>query len=76
MPDTEQCVLGAENKTRIINLEKAVDEIKVSVTRLCNHFSNRPTPTTLRLIAVMAALLGASVGVNATLITVLIMIIR
>lgn len=41
--DTEQCVLGAENKTRIIGLEKAIVHIEYNVEKLTNCYSRRPT---------------------------------
>ncbi len=43
MPETKNCPLGIENKTRIDGMEKAVDEIKEAVTNLSNHYSQRPT---------------------------------
>ena len=50
MPDTEQCPLGAENKTRINYLEGDIKEIKVdikgievSMSKLANHYSKRPS---------------------------------
>jgi len=42
MPDTEQCVLGAENKVRIEMLEKAIGKIEKNIDRLTNHYSKRP----------------------------------
>jgi hypothetical protein len=70
--DTEHCILGTENKTRIINLERVVVEIKDAVQRLTNHYSNRPTNTLLRAVSVLCGLLGVSVGVNATLIVLIV----
>ena len=43
MPQTEDCPLGRENKTRIINVEKSVDRIIICVEKLTNHYSNRPS---------------------------------
>jgi tetrahydromethanopterin S-methyltransferase subunit G len=71
MPPTEECVLGAENKTRIINIEKAVDKIATSVEKLTNCYSQRPTKAVLVAITILAGLLGTSIGVNATLIAVI-----
>ncbi len=68
MPETEQCVLGAENRTNIQNLVKAVDRIEAAVEKITNHFSNRFTRATLIVFAVLAGLLGTSIGVNVTLI--------
>ena len=75
MPPTEECVLGTENKTRIINLEKAVDKIAISVDKLTNHFSGRPTRAFLVVVTILAGLLGTSIGVNAALIAIIVKII-
>ena len=72
MPVTEHCILGTENKVRIINLEKAIDEIKDAITKLANDYSHRITPAMTRFIGIMAGLLGVSIGVNATLLTLII----
>lgn len=71
MPPTEECLMGATNQTRIVNLEKAVDKIAISVEKLMNHYSQRPTKAFLVAITVLAGLLGTSIGVNAVLITVI-----
>jgi len=42
MPETEQCILGAENKIRIDNMEKLLDEIKCDIRKLTNHYALRP----------------------------------
>ena len=62
------CVLGTENRTRVDGVERAVQEIKEAVTNLSNHYSERPTSTMLKAIAIMTGLLGTSIGVNITLI--------
>lgn len=43
MPDTDQCVLGVENKTRIENIEEDIHEIKSDIKKLANDYSHRPT---------------------------------
>ena len=67
MPQTEQCVLGAENKTRIDGLGKAVDRIESAVDKITNHFSQRPTRALLITVSIFTGLLGTSVGVNVAL---------
>ena len=67
MPPTETCVLGAENKTNIANLEKAIERIEDAVEKITNHFSQRPTRALLITIGIFAGLLGTSIGINVTL---------
>lgn len=76
MPPTEECLMGATNQTRIVNLEKAVDKIAVSVEKLVNHYSQRPSKAFLVAITVLSGLLGTSIGVNAALITVIVKIVN
>lgn len=75
MSSTEQCILGAENKTRIDNIETIIVEIKGDIRKLVNDYSHRPTQTMLRIVAIMAGLLGTSVGVNIALIAILVKLI-
>lgn len=68
MPPTEECVLGAENKARIINLEKLYERMINSVDELTNHYSQRPTRGVLVAITALTGLLGTCIGVIAMLI--------
>lgn len=79
MPPTEQSVTEQQvyiNKTNIINLEKAVDEIKDAINKLANDYSHRITPAMTKFIGIMAGLLGVSVGVNATLFVLIIKLVN
>ena len=58
----EDCVLGVKNETRICHLEKAVIEIKESVTKLTNHYSNRlPGWATIMITILGSAVVGLGV---------------
>jgi len=62
MPDTEQCILGTENKMRILNLEKAVERIENNIEKLTNHYSGRPSwPVTIVLISLITTLTNLAV---------------
>ena len=54
MPTTEQCVLGHENRTRIDNLEKAIDRIEAAVNKIANHYSKKPSWFITILITVLS----------------------
>ena len=67
MPTTEQCALGAENKTNIKNIKEDVNEFKAdmrrymesmdkSVGKLTNHYSQRPTWFVATLITVLVGM--------------------
>jgi len=67
MPPTEQCVLGAENKTNIENIKDDIDEFKAdmrrymesmdkSIEKLTNHYSGRPTWFVATLITVLVGM--------------------
>ena len=72
MPQTEPCVLGAENKIEIINLKRVVESIGDSVEKLTNHYSQRPTRGFLVMATILTGFLGTSIGVNAALIAVIV----
>ncbi len=72
MSPIEQCVLGAENKTEIINLKTVVERIVDSVEKLTNHYSQRPTRGFLVMTTILTGFLGTSIGVNAALIAVIV----
>ena len=59
MPETEQCILGVENKTRIDNLEKIMQEMKDCVKELTNHYSRRLPGWATLLITLLSSLVTA-----------------
>ena len=54
MPVTDPCILGAENKVRIDNLEKAVVRIETAIEKISNHYSRKPSWFVAILITILS----------------------
>ena len=60
--DSDKCVLGMENKTRINGMEKAVEKIEKCVIDLTNHYSKRlPTWATVMITILSSTVVGLGV---------------
>ncbi len=72
MPQTEQCVLGAENRTNIENVKDEMDEFKADMRRymermdknidkLTNHYSKRAPWSVVLLVSTLSSALVGTV---------------
>lgn len=70
MPETEQCILGTENKVNINNLTKAFDEFKgymvvrvddmaTCVNKITNDFHKKPPFWVVPVIGALGGVIGS-----------------